>query len=156
MTAWILVADTAGARLFSTELPERPWALVETFEHPEGHEFSREIRPSSPPGRAEQSTAYGARHTAMEPRTTPKEAESIRFAQLLAERLEQGASARSYDYLVLVAPPHFLGTLRTALGDQAAKHVRAAIDKELTRLEPAELRERLIDAVFPAGQSADK
>ncbi|MEX2113105.1 MAG: host attachment protein [Pirellulales bacterium] len=154
MTAWIFVGDTSRAQLFSTELREDPWTLIEGFEHPEGREFSREIRPTSPPGRAEQSSAYGARHTAMEPRTTPKEAEAQRFAQQVADYLEQAVAARKYDYLVLVAPPHFLGTLRGALGEQAAKHVRNTVNKDLTRLEPVEMRERLIDAVFPVAPTS--
>lgn len=149
MTAWILVSDASRAQLLSTELREDPWTLVEDFQHPAGREMSREISPSSPPGRAEQSQGHGARHTALEPRTTPKEAEFVRFAHHLADYLERAIAARKYDYLVLVAPPHFLGTLRGALGNQAAGHVRAAVNKELAGLTPAELRERLIDAVFP-------
>jgi protein required for attachment to host cells len=149
MTAWILVGDVAGARLFSAEVREDAWSPVESFEHPAGSELSREISDDGPPGRAQQSTGPGARHTAFERRTSPKEAEAERFAQQLATFLEHAIAQRRYDYLVLVAPPHFLGLVKNSLGKQAAGHLRSTIDKDLSALDAKELRERLVDEVFP-------
>ncbi|MEX0679500.1 MAG: host attachment protein [Pirellulales bacterium] len=150
MTTWILVSDASRAKLFSAELREDDWSLVKEFEHPEGRQMSSDIRPSSPPGKMQQrSKAPGARHTAMEPHTTPKEAEAQRFAQHLAEYLEKATAGREFDYLVLVAPPHFLGVLHGTLGRQAAKHLRATVNKDLSMLEVAQLRQRLVDSVFP-------
>jgi protein required for attachment to host cells len=149
MTAWILVADSSRAKLFTTELPEQPWTLLEAIDHPQGREPSREISPSSPPGRMLQNKSLGGRRSAMEPRTTPKEAESQRFAQALSNRLEAATAKRSFDDLVLVAPPHFLGVLHGALGPQAAKCLRATVDKDLSTLDAADVRERLLDVVFP-------
>ena len=85
----------------------------------------------------------------MEPHTTPKQAEAERFAQHLAQYLEKGTARRAFDALVLVAPPHFLGTLKGSLGRQAARQLRVSVDKDLSMLKAAEIRERLIDAVFP-------
>ena len=151
MTAWIVVSDASRAKLFSTELREDAWSLVHEFEHPEGREMSRDISPSSPPGRMQKNKGHGAQHTAMEPRTTPKEGEAERFAQHLADYLEQATARRAFDYLVLVAPPHFLGVLHKALGRQAASHLRATVNKDLSMFGTAELRERLVDTVFPRG-----
>lgn len=149
MTAWILVSDASRANLYSAELREDDWSLVNAFEHPEGREMSREIEATSPPGRGQQGKAQGGRRTALEPRTWPKEAEVQRFAQQLATYLEEAIAKRQFDYLVLVAPPHFLGTLKGALGRQASKHVRATVDKDLSMLDAAELQRRLVEAVFP-------
>jgi protein required for attachment to host cells len=149
MTAWILVSDVSRANLYSAELREDDWSLVKTFDHPEGRETSREIEATSPPGRGQQGKAQGGRRTALEPRTWPHEAESQRFAQHLATYLEDAMAKRLFDYLVLVAPPHFLGMLKGSLGRQAAKHVRATVDKDLSTLDAAELRQRLGDKVFP-------
>jgi protein required for attachment to host cells len=151
MTAWILVSDSGGARLFSALLGEDNWSLVKDFKHPEGREMSRDIRPSSPPGRMQQSKAPGGRRTAMEPRTSPKEAEAERFAEHLANYLEDATARREFDSLVLVAPPHFLGMLRGALRRQSAHHLRATVDKDLSSLDVHDLRERLADIVFPPG-----
>lgn len=154
MTAWILVSDTSRANLYSAELREDDWSLVKAFEHPEGREQSKEIEATSPPGRGQQGGAHGGaqpgRRTSLEPRTWPKEAEAQRFAQQLSDYLEEAVAKRSFDYLVLVAPPHFLGTLKGTLGRQAAKHLRATIDKELSTLDATDVRQRLLDAVFPS------
>jgi protein required for attachment to host cells len=154
MTAWILVSDASRSKLLTTELPEHPWTLVEAFEHPEGREASREIRPSSPPGRMLQSMAKGGRRSAMEPRTTPKEAEVERFAHELCQYLENAASRRQFDVLVLVAPPHFLGILQGALGRQSGKCLRASVNKDLSMFDAAELRKRLGDVVFGAASDS--
>lgn len=148
MTAWILVSDASRAKLFSAELREDDWSLVEEFEHPEGREMDRDIG-SSPPGRTHQSKVAGAQRTAMDPHTSPKEVEAERFAQLLGNYFEEATAKRQFDYLVLVAPPQFLGKLHGTLGKQAAKHLRATVNKDLSMLEAADLRQRLVDTVFP-------
>jgi protein required for attachment to host cells len=150
MTTWILVSDASRARLFSTELRETPWTLVEEFEHPEGRMRPSEVWPSSPPGRMQQGKSVAAgRRTAMEPHTSPKDAESERFALQLAERLETAVARNEFDHLVLVAPPHLLGILQHALKKQTARRVKATINKDLVKLAEAELRARLIDEIFP-------
>ncbi len=148
MTAWILVSDLSRAKLFTAELREDPWTLLQEFDHPQGREFSREIRPGSPPGRMQQSRGNGAR-AAMEPHTTPKEAEAERFARHLAEFLENAQARRQFDHVTLVAPPHLLGLLHAALGRQTTKHLRAMVDKDYVSLNAQELYKRLIEHVFP-------
>jgi protein required for attachment to host cells len=149
MTLWIVVSDASRARVFSSEVRDDDWSLVKEFEHPEGRELSSEISPSGPPGRMQQDSASGGRRTAMQPRTTPKEAEVERFAKHVGKYLNAAIAKSQVDYLVLVAPPHFLGVLKSALGRQAAKHLRATLDKDLSTLKAADLRERLVDMVFP-------
>ncbi len=149
MTSWILVTDAGRARLFSTELRENAWNLVEEFEHTAGRETSCDIENTSPPGRMQQGDAQGGRRTALEPRTWPKEVEAEHFAQRLVEFLEAAIAKRDYDQLVLVAPPHFLGMLKKKLGQQSAKKLLVSIDKDLSKFPTAEIRERLVDAVFP-------
>jgi protein required for attachment to host cells len=154
MTMWILVSDNSRAKLFSAELRENDWTLAETFEHPEGRQTSSEISPSSPPGRMQQSKAHGARHTAMEPHTSPKEAEAERFARHLGHYLEEATARNQFDSLVVVAPPHFLGILRAALGKQTVRHLRNTVNKDLITLDAKDTRQKLLDAVFPLEKSA--
>src|SRR5438309_2143345 len=59
VTTWILVSDTSRAKLFSAEKREDDWSLLKDFEHPEGRKQSKEISPSSPPGRMQQSKGLG-------------------------------------------------------------------------------------------------
>ena len=154
MTAWILVSDASRAALFSAELREDEWSPVQTFDHPEGRESGREIGSTAAPGRMLKSKGPGGRHTALEARTSPKEVEAERFARQLGDYLEDAVARRQFDYLVLVAPPHFLGVLKGCLGPQATKHVRRAVDKDFSMLNAAEIRARLVDEVFPPASSS--
>lgn len=149
MTTWILVADAGRARLFSTELRANAWNVVKEFEDTEGRLTSSEIEDTSPPGRMQQGDAQGGRRTALEPRTWPKEVEAEHFGQRLVDYLEAAVAKREYDHLVLVAPPHFLGLLKKKLGQQTAKKLLTSVDKDLSKLPPAEVRDRLMDEVFP-------
>ncbi len=54
-----------------------------------------------------------------------------------------GVRRAAYDELVIVAPPKMLGFLREAMPDPLRKLVRREEAKDLTRLSPAELPERL-------------
>jgi protein required for attachment to host cells len=150
MTTWIVVCDASRARVFSADERGQPWTLVETFEHPAGRLSSKEIAPSSPPGRVIQNPS--GRHTALESHHTPKESEGLRFAELLADHLDQSRTKHQFDDVVLVAPPHFLGVLNAALGRQLTKQVSATIGKDLTMFSDSEVRERLVEAVFPNGR----
>lgn len=147
MTTWILVGDTARAKLFSVELPQQPWTLLAEFSNAGAHATSKELSPT-PPGKMKQSGSGKSRHTALEPRMTPKEAEAERFAHQLGERLNSATAGREYDRLLLVAPPHFLGMLRDKLDKQTLKLLQSAVDKDLVMLEDREIRERLQSDVF--------
>jgi protein required for attachment to host cells len=149
MTIWILVSDAGRGKLFSARRRDDEWTLVREFEHPEGRKPSREIDPSSPPGRMQESRGVGARRSAMEPTTSPKEVELERFAREIAGHLEASCGKDEFQSLVLVAPPHFLGVLHGTLGKSTARRLRTSIDKDLTMLIDEEIRERLLDEVFP-------
>ena len=97
MATWILVSDTSRAKLFSAGKREDDWTLLKDFEHPEGRELSKDISPSAPPGRMQQSKGLGARRTSMEPHTWPKEALAERFAELLAHYLEEALGRNAFD-----------------------------------------------------------
>ena len=85
----------------------------------------------------------------MEPHTWPKQAEAERFAKHLTSYLDHAAQNGELGALVLVAPPHFLGMLHGSLGAQTKKHLRTTVDKDFVVFDTAEIRERLLDLVFP-------
>ncbi len=94
--------------------------------------------------------SFGAGHRpAMEPRTEAKEVEAEHFAHELAHALSEGVQRRACSSVALVAPPHFLGHLKSMLDAQTQKHVVAAIGKDYTGSNLAELMTRLDDAVHP-------
>lgn len=132
---WILVADSAHGRMFSTP-DSRMLAEVADYAHPEARQHERDLT-SDQRGRSFDSAGQG-RH-AMEPQQSAHEHEADVFAGELADALEKGRNEHRFDSLVLVAPPEFLGRIRSRLSKPTAQTVVAEIDKNLVHLEPAEL-----------------
>lgn len=145
MDTLILVADASRARIFSAAQKGHPWKLLEELQHPESRMKNRELDPMEQ-GRTQQS--FGAGHRPrMEPPTAPQEVEKEHFAQQLADRLSQAVADGRCSSLVLVAPPHFLGHLRSRLSHHAAKCLAATLDKDYTGSDARELASRLDDVV---------
>src|SRR5712664_1206537 len=135
MRTWILLADAASARLYVSG--ERPgdWKLLRELEHPESRMRPSELL-SDKPGRVKQSTGSRA---ALEPPTPRKKVEAERFARALAE----GVASGSYERLVLVTPPAFLGILRDKLPPRVAECVSDVIEKDYLHLDQSTLKKRL-------------
>jgi protein required for attachment to host cells len=141
---WILVADSARARLFFNDGPGKGVKSVSdhVFQHPTPP--GREIM-SDRPGRTFDSVG-GGRH-AKEPRTDPRKVEKRSFAHELAAMLDDGLKQGKFERLVLVAPPGELGLLRAELSEAVQKRVSAELNKDLTGLTPSEIPDHLGDAI---------
>lgn len=137
---WVVVCDASRGRVFHVGPRRHQWRLVHELEHPEGRAKGRELL-SDRPGRMKQSGS--ALRPAMELPTGPHQVESEKFARLISKVLEAGLAEHAYERLVLVAPPHFLGLLRSVLHQNVAKQVEASIDKDYASLDAGELAERL-------------
>ena len=130
-STWILVAGRARARLLELAPRENGSELIEIrdFVNPEGRGSERgqvtERRPRT-------HESVGAARHAIEPHTSLRDKSANRFAQELCERLEQGRVAHCYERLVLVALPHFLGTLHAALNRQVSECIVAEVRHDLT------------------------
>jgi len=79
----------------------------------------------------------------MEVAVDPKEQEQIRFAKLIADRLEKGRVDNDFERLVVVAAPAFLGQLRANFGAPLSSLVSLEMDKDYTALQAGDLRARL-------------
>jgi protein required for attachment to host cells len=139
-TIWVLVADSARARLFQAAGPGGHLEEMTDLVMPSSRLQEQDLV-SDRPGRAFDIAGEG-RH-AMEPRTSAKEVESDRFAARIAALLESERQQGSYARLVLVASPAFLGQLRSALSDQVHALVGLELDKHLVQLRADEIREHL-------------
>src|SRR2546423_224637 len=71
--------------------------------------------------------------------------EAEHFARQVAKALEDGLNKKSYESLVLVTPPAFLGLLRSVLNERVLERVSATIEKDYLHLDQTDLRERLRD-----------
>jgi protein required for attachment to host cells len=136
---WILVADTTRARIFTAEAPSAPLEELEDLSHTEGRLHDREIT-SDLPGKVK---SFGGGGHAFEQPTDPKKHEIDNFAHQIAQHLEKAYNTNRFEQLIIVAAPSFLGLLRSHLPEQIKKRVRFELDKELTLLSAADIRQHL-------------
>lgn len=135
-TTWVLVADSHTARLYEYKSNGRPH-LTQVSDKLIAEEFEMPQR-----GRNRVIAAAG-RH-AFEPHTDPKEDLLIHFIQyVVVKKLEEAHSVKSFEQLVLLAPPKALGVLRSSLSQQVKDTVIAEAAKELTNISETELAEYL-------------
>ena len=139
-TIWIAVADGARARFYRSNAGGTRIEPALDFELVADKRPSRELV-TDRPGRTKDRMAHG-RH-AMEPSTDPHVHEQKAFAQKVAELLDEHRASNDFDELVVVAPPKMLGYLREAMSAPLRKMIRREEPKDLTRLNPNELPERL-------------
>lgn len=136
---WILVADSTRARIFTADTPSSPLEEIEDFSHKEGRLHDREIT-SDLPGKIK--SADGGGHAFEQP-TDPKKHEIDAFAHHVTKFLEDAHNANRFEQLILVAGPSFLGMLRSHLPEQIKQLVRFELNKEITMLSAADIRQHL-------------
>ncbi len=153
MARCILVADSSRARLFLVDQTSVGLELFESLDHAQSRAKVGDLVADShgrKPG-GHPIAASGSPHTASahagrpgaEPDTNPKEVEAQKFARELAGRLELRLNQRTFDELVVVADPHFLGLLRAAVSRNVERHVTAWLHKDFTKLDPREVDRRV-------------
>ncbi len=138
-TTWVVVADSSRARIFSAEKPSSPLEEIQTLSHPEGRLHQGDLV-SDKPGR-DNNASYGSHNMGHE--TDAKEEESLRFAAMVCERLEDGRCRGQFDKIYVIAAPSFLGLLRKQQNSALRKMVAAEISKNLSTLTPIEIRKSL-------------
>lgn len=141
---WVLVADSARARLFEASGAKAPLQEQTDLVMPSARLQEQDLV-SDRPGRSFDSGGEG-RH-AMEPTTPRKEVESDRFAARIAALLEAERVAGTYTRLILVAPPAFLGQLRGALTDPVRALVTSELNQDLVRFDVDAIREHLPERI---------
>ena len=137
---WIVVADGARARILLHEGVGKGLSQVPGLEMTTDHQPTREIG-SDRPGRTHDRMGPG-RH-AMEPRADWHRQEKAQFAKSIAERLAAELDRRSFDRLILIAPPTAMGDLRAALDDRTHALVAGEITKDLTKASDADITDQV-------------
>jgi len=138
-TTWILVADSARARLFEKD-PAGALNELGCYTNPEARSATRGLTTDRLPTVNE---SVGAARHAIEPHTSRRAKAAGSFARSLREILVQGDHTRRFERLVLVAPPRFLGDLHTAFDKRLRARVVAEIRRDFTHLTAAKLRMEL-------------
>lgn len=143
-STWIIVAESARARIFTVSEIGGKFQEVADLSHPESRLHDRELS-SDLPGRTFDSHGDG-RH-AMEQATGPQEQEAQAFATEITRQIDRGQREGNFDSLVLVAPPKFLGRLRSELSKSARNAVIGELDKNLVETDTKTI-ERHVSALL--------
>ena len=69
----------------------------------------------------------------------PRERIVAAFARELAAKLGHARTQNDYDRLVLVAPPRFLGLLRSSIDGPTSQLIVGSLDKDLATVGEADL-----------------
>lgn len=141
---WIVVADSARARIFEPAAQGRALEQVRELLHPGSRAHERELT-TDRPGRSFDSEGPG-RH-AMSESVSPKEHEAWKLCKELADEIEKARAQGRFDRLVLVAAPSFLGELRKTLSDQTMRLVVGDMDSNLASMDAANILEHLPEGI---------
>ena len=139
-STWVIVADSARARIFDFDETARELTEREDLVHPASRLRPREIT-TDRPGSAYRAAGPG-RH-GLDPHSSVKEVERREFARTLARRLDKAVDTSEVEKLVVIAGPKFLGELRSCLDPPARKVVALEIEKNLARHSAREILEVL-------------
>ena len=139
-TAWIVVADTTHARIFSAEKPTSELVEIRTLIHPEARLHEGDLTSDTPGRDHDGSTprSHDMGHT-----SDAKEEEAIRFAEAISDAIESGRTAGQFNKLYVIAAPSFLGILRKHYSSATQQMIATEIDKNLTTHDLAEIRRQL-------------
>ena len=103
-TTWVIVADSARARVLEAESANGPLTEVDALVHPASRLHPQKIT-SDLPGRSFDRGGQG-RH-AMESQVDPRRHEQVRFATELAHYLGTARTEGRFERLVIIAGPAF-------------------------------------------------
>ena len=144
MTTYVLVANASEASLYTIEnLRVDQLEPVNQFKHPESRQKWSDIVSDK---RGRFQTDHAAR-CSYEDKNDPKDMEEETFARELIDELNAlDIKTTDHESIILVAPPHFLGTLRKLTGDSFPEITD--ITKDYTQLTQDELLERIREHIY--------
>ncbi|MBY6204065.1 host attachment protein [Halomonas denitrificans] len=139
---WILVAESARARLFVRAAPRGALREIEDFDHPDSRKKGHELE-TDRSGAVDQSHGHALSDSREKGAAQRIEAET--FARQLADHLRTARGRNEFEQLVLIADPRFLGMLRDHLDDATRDCVVASIDKNLVGESVERIKDEIDD-----------
>jgi protein required for attachment to host cells len=127
LDTWVVVADGAGCRIFSSDasLAElKPVKEMKNKHHTGEH-------------RGHSAKGHDSAHRATE----------SKFAAEVGSEITRAVGAHEVRDILLVAPNRILGDLLTSLPKATADHVTGKVHKDFTKVEPHALAQRLREAL---------
>jgi protein required for attachment to host cells len=148
MRTRIVVADQSEARFYDTEGFAAPLRLAGRLVDPAARLHDRDFK-SDRPGRvfdhapAPTGRRGSVAHHATGGERRPRKHEAAIFARRIADELEKARREKSFDKVILMASPAFLGLLRAALPDALRAAITATVAKDLVHQPEKHVRAHL-------------
>ncbi len=128
---WVLVADNSAAKLLETDYPRSPLHEIKDFTHSASRLRNNELVSDSP-GRTFDRKGYASHGVGSS--NEPKKVEAEVFARELVHYLDSHRNnGHHFKKLVLVAPPKFLGLLRSSMSEHLRNLVVAQVSKNMVK-----------------------
>lgn len=137
---WVLVADASRAQLFETDATLETFTPVEAHTHPESRLPISELVDGD---RGATREMAGGPQSRFERHTDPHRATLDAFARELADVVNTGRIAHQFEHVIIVAPPTFLGALRSHLDSESTRRVKTSIAHDWTAVPVNELPARV-------------
>jgi len=134
---YVLVIDSAKARILHATGKTSPLIETMVLDHPEGRMHTRDLT-SDLPGR--DSNGPGTGKHRMDSSVDPKQQASLDFAREIAHKLDDLVSHNEIDKLMIISAPALLGILRETLSTNVKNAVSFELDKNLANHSVGEIR----------------
>jgi|HigsolmetaAR202D_1030399.scaffolds.fasta_scaffold07930_2 Protein required for attachment to host cells len=141
--AWVVVADSARARVFRAASRIGPLEELEDLTNSQARQHEGDIYYSEQTRKLEMGADNLHQSNDYQPARTPEQVLAERFAKEVASYLRRGALEKRYQRLVLAAGPQFLGALRNELDGNTRAKVTLELPKDLSKLRADQLRSYL-------------
>lgn len=133
---YIVIAESAFAKVFKTGSRDEELTLVQTFENPEGRKQRKELDADRP---GKNRTVVAGVH-GMGGEEDSHEHDVENFARDLCKYLHEEHVVGNFKRLHIAAAPHLLGVLRKQLSDDCAKVLDGTVNKNLIHASEQEIR----------------
>ncbi len=138
--AWILIADSSRARIFTAENSASELVEIENLNHSESR-LEEQVLTEDLPGRSKGSQEMGGHLLKTE--VSPKEQENQSFAKRVTHHLCHELNLNKFENLFVIASPSFLGELRRSCSGQLKKHIAFSLNKNVVTKTPEQIRSYL-------------
>lgn len=135
MDQYIVVADSAFAKIFKTEGGHTGLSLVHSIDNPEGRKQNRELDADRPETRAPATVNYQGAGADTDSHGHDVELFAKEVCQLLQKHHHEGKFAS----LNIAAGPQLLGMLRKNLSDDCQKVLSKTVSKNLVRADEKDI-----------------
>jgi protein required for attachment to host cells len=141
---WVLVANASAAHLYINDGPNKGLRKLREF----AHDRSRAKLADLIDTQAADGRSGTAHRAAYQPASTARAHEADRFATELTEALESGRKQRTYQRLIVVAAPQFMGRLKRRFGTPLQRLLTDSFEKDYTKSDSRSLARKLEGCIY--------